>query len=40
MCAAAGTLRVVGYEFTPGETESRRATEVTAITAPVLQSVA
>jgi len=33
MCAAAGTLRVAGYERTPGAEVAHRATEVTAIEA-------
>jgi hypothetical protein len=40
MCAAAGTLRVVGYECEPGAAESRRATQVTSVTAAVLAPTA
>jgi hypothetical protein len=40
MCAADGTLRVAGYEFTPGDAEARRATEVTSIAAPALEPTA
>jgi hypothetical protein len=40
MCAVDGVLRVVGYEHTPDAAEARRATEVTSITAPVLEPTA
>jgi hypothetical protein len=40
MCPADGTLRVMGYEFTPGDAESRRATQVTSVAAPVLEPTA
>jgi hypothetical protein len=40
MCAADGTLRVAGYECEPGAAEARRATQVTSITASVLEPTA
>jgi len=40
MCAADGTLRVVGYEHEPGAAEARRATQVTSIAAPILEPTA
>jgi hypothetical protein len=40
MCAADGTLRVAGYECEPGAAEAQRATQVTSVTAPVLEPTA
>ncbi len=37
MCAADGTLRVAGYERAAGAADAQRATEVTVVTAPVLE---
>jgi hypothetical protein len=36
MCAASGTLRVVGYELEKGDTLPRPATEVRVLAEPVL----
>ena len=40
MCPADGTLRVVGYECEPGADPSQRATQVTSVSAPVLEPTA
>jgi hypothetical protein len=40
MCAADGTLRVAGYECERGGALAQRATQVTSVTAPVLEPTA